>query len=145
MKKTINVLIATAVLGMLTAAYAVCYLEQVVLCFKAGDLVSSEFSLSVGACTSFTANVYAGENAYRIDTYSVTRGGNTQAAMNPASSCDKEANVGTELGGSNSGGFDVWYLNPCTGFAMTDTNPNAVHGVNYTIASHFANHGNNCN
>src|SRR5207248_5674056 len=99
MKRTINALIATAVLGMLTAAYAVCYLEQVVLCFKAGDEIGSTSSLTVGACTSFTAHVFASENAYRIHTYSVTRGGDSETQFN--SFCDPEDTVYVEMGSAS--------------------------------------------
>lgn len=145
MKRKLNAIIATTILGMMASAYAAtCYLEQIVVCAVAGDNLGT-YDLDLGGGSTLNATLYADTRAYRVGTYStgVTRGGFNRTSFN--SLCDTIGNVYLQIGGASAGsGFSCWY-DPTgagsTGFCQST----AVTPGDYTQASFYANQGSTCN
>jgi hypothetical protein len=129
MKNKLNLCLALALLGMAVTAYSTCYLNQVVLCFKSGDLISTGSSgywhasgTVIGGTETygtFYTDVYADEDSWRYDKYSVPRGGKTPAV--PGNGYTSYC-VGTCTGGAGGAGpytqgndpfgFQAHYYNP---------------------------------
>jgi hypothetical protein len=167
MKNKLNLCLALALLGMAVTAYSTCYLNQVVLCFKSGDRVAGSYAHAGGidnnnsSYGSFYTDVYADEDSWRYDRYSVTRGGrNTDKTYNSycVGTCTGNAAAGPYTQGSDPNGFAVHYYNPALGANVSAYNgdstvigtPINCGGVNlgveslYTVLIHYSNPGTTC-
>jgi hypothetical protein len=116
MIKRINLLLVALTLTMIGTAYATCYLLQVVVCASNGQSVGT---ISVNCSgTVKTADLYASEDAYVFERYSVTYGGfpTTTKSMY----CDTAAEYpNTTTGVAAGSGFDCYYVDPCNGSDAT--------------------------
>jgi len=125
MRNKLNIAILTGIVLLGASAYATCYLNGVVLCFKAGDSVNSAYAFTQSPGPSYTTGVNANENAYRFDSYSVTRGGR-HTDQTYTSYCDGVTHsVGhgpnTDVN-DGSAGFQVYWYNPNVGSTVTGIN-----------------------
>lgn len=121
-KVNISIMIGIVLLG--ASAYATCYLNAVVLCFKAGDSVNGSYAFTQSPGPSYTTAVYANENAYRYDSYSVSSGGRTPN-NNYTSYCDgvTHGNDGpATTPNDGNAGFQVYWYNPNVGSTVTGFN-----------------------
>ncbi len=114
MKNKLNALLGLSLLGLAATAYATtCYLNAVVLCYKANDLVHGSYlHAAFSAYPSFYTDVYAEEDAWRYDTYVVTTSwcnGTSNGSPGP----------GTIQG--DTAGFACWYYNPNIGANYTQS------------------------
>ena len=136
-KRKLNITMSLILVGLMSTAYATCYLQKVVLCLGSGDGVGSFTSTCPGS-PSYSANVpvYASENAYKWDVYSVTRGGYTSHAYSTAASDFNYCNRNSGQPDINNGTFSVWYRIPCNGVEV-DTD-NAFLGL-FTFSGAIAN------
>jgi hypothetical protein len=151
MRNKLNVVLAAIALSIVTTAYGLCYLEKIANCAKSGDNLGSvnNIILPSGASTG-PATLYASENAWMVNTYSVARGGYSETPFN--SVCDSTIPVtfSSEAGtASPGGGFLCHYV--ITGSGSTGTChsyefANNIWNVNYSVASqHAADSGSLCN
>lgn len=129
MKRKLNIILTLSLLALVGTAYATCYLNQVVLCFKAGDTVVGSYLYTGGSGpnTSFTTQVYADEDCWRYDLYSVTRGGRTLASAKSYLSYCVGINgavgaVGPNTHENDQTGFEVYFYNPNVGSTVTGWN-----------------------
>src|SRR6266404_9870827 len=115
MKNKLNIILALGLLCLGATGYATCYLNQVVSCFITGDLVQASYVHTGAGESSYYADVYADEPAWRYDRYSVTRGGKSaQTANNYVSPC---------TGGTYSGEGPLTARNDVHGFQVHFYNP----------------------
>ena len=134
MKKKINVLLALGLLGLAATAYSTCYLNQVVLCAKSGDKVAGSYMHTGNGEASYYTDVFADEDCWRYDKYSVTRGGRgAQTGNNYVSQCVGIATGGVGTSGGNGpmtyqadySGFRVKYWDSVVGQNRTAWNGGA--------------------
>jgi len=106
MLRRIKMALALIIVGTIPTVYAACYLRQVAVCFLSGAQVAT-ITIDCGS-VSYTAALYANENAYKWTRYTVTAAGwNTS---NPGTYCsDSPSNPG------QLDGFDVSYYDGCIG------------------------------
>jgi hypothetical protein len=166
MKNKLNLCLALALLGMVVTAYSTtCYLNQVVLCAKSGDKIVASYAHASGSsvcCTwlSFYTDVYADEDSWRYDRYSVTRGGRV-TDQSFVSYCVGTCTGGTGpyTQGNDTFGFQAHYYNPAIGANVSAYNGDpAILGTTtgvcgpalevqafQSFTTHYANPGTTCN
>ena len=154
MKKKLNLILAVLVAGVVTTAYATCYLQGVVVAKASGDLVvaggcivsySCGNTVTPSSCCSLTADVYANEYAYKYDLYSVTAGGRSSESLNSwLNWCDGASLHGwaaQDYHGRAGGGFDIYYYDPNLGTTAYGHNGdpafNAAYSAFYQPVCHY--------
>lgn len=146
MTKKCNLAIAAVALGLLSTAYATCYLECIVNCCESGDNLGSVLQVKLENGTTVGPGTFLStENAWRVDTYSVTKGGFSPVSFN--SVCDGDltsaANELNSASGNNGQGF-TGYIRTCVGgctYSLWSLNQADQTTVNYSQSSHRVNHG----
>ena len=142
---------ATLLLAAISTAYATCYLQGTIVAFRPGNLVSaghwftetSAYTYNCGPGTvtcsispnngnsgSWSADVYAAENVYKYDIYSVTAAGmnsstSTAYAWPTVGAGFAEAGWYDQASPNNLGGdpgFIVEFFDQVTGSWFTDMN-----------------------
>jgi hypothetical protein len=75
-KRILNTIAVVALAGFLSVAYGTCYLPKAILAIIPGDDLGSMAVYSCSAaCPSSQEEVYANDDAWKWDVYSVTSGG----------------------------------------------------------------------
>jgi len=143
MKNKIRILINVLTAISITAGYATCYLDQIVLCVSSGQNLGGFSSSYKG--TAITSTAYANENAFRNDTYTVTTAGFNELSLTPTY-CEgiAESVSGTsQFAMDTSGYFQVYYFVSSLGADVDDYNPSSVNGylspnvTFYSVVTHY--------
>jgi hypothetical protein len=127
MNKKLNIVTTAVIFTVLASAYATCYLNQVVLCIGNGDEVASSFKSCAPNTVTLSYAIYADENAYKWNVYSVTRGGFHTEDLNAISPvyCDgivTDPNGNANQNPQNNYGFKSHYIDPCNGGTVSAVN-----------------------
>jgi hypothetical protein len=130
MKKGMKQIAVLALLLTVATGYATCYLHQVTLCFKSGDVIGT---YAPPLCPTSTATAYANENSYQIDQYSVSRGG--RATTSYTSYCYGYSTAQFPPLANNNGSFQFYYYSACQGSDETDYN--SINNPVYSVTAHY--------
>jgi hypothetical protein len=138
MRSKLNIVLGVVAAGVITSAYAACYLQGDICLYANGQLVEAgacveSYSFVVqtspyqtsSAC-SLTANVYADQNAYQYNIYSVTAGGmNSSGAQSYGPGWGDGGTFGwynQYYPGVAGNGFQIYYVNSPLGITATAIN-----------------------
>jgi hypothetical protein len=109
MKRKLNVIATTIIIGLIGSAYATCYLNNTAICKNVGDVVGSTWKSCSNGLT-YTYNIYADEVAYKRGVHSTAIGGFSTTTV--VEFCDRY-----DPPNYDRGVFNVYYMDPCNGTA----------------------------